>query len=63
MKTFKRICIDDWEVAAENGDHFQVKRGKEYLTSDEHDDGTVTVFTNFWVRTPVEVFAGERSFT
>ena len=33
MQTFKRICLKDYTVTAENGDSFTVKRGKEYLTS------------------------------
>lgn len=63
MKTFNRICIKDWEITAQNGDHFEVKRANEYLTSDVLDDGTVMVFSNFWVPVPVEHFAGERMFT
>jgi len=62
MKTFSRICIKDYEVTAENGDHFEIKRGKEYLTSEEKD-GTVCVFTKFWVYVPVDLFAGELQFT
>jgi hypothetical protein len=63
MQTFNRICVKNWEITAENGDHFKISRGKEYLTSGEHDDGTCTVFSNFWVKVPVEVFAGEQEFT
>ncbi len=62
MTTFNRICIKDYEVTAENGDHFEVKRGQEYLTSPEKDS-KVTVFSNFWVKVPVNVFAGEEKFT
>jgi hypothetical protein len=47
MTTFKRICIRDFAVTAQNGDHFEVRRGREYLTSKEKD-GKVTVFTIFW---------------
>lgn len=63
MQTFNRICIKDWEITAENGDHFKAVRGKEYTTSTEHEDGTVTVFSNYWVRVPVDHFAGEQQFT
>ena len=62
MKTFKRICIKDWNVTADNGDFFKVERGKEYITSDV-DEGKVVVFSNFWVPVPVDVFAGEIKFT
>lgn len=62
MKTYKRICIKDWSIDAENGDHFEVKRGKEYLTAEEKY-GHVVVFSNFWVAVPVECFAGEEIFT
>ena len=59
MRIMKRICIKDWEVTAENGDHFSVKRGKEYTTSENRKDGTCTVFSNYWVRVPISHFAGE----
>ena len=63
MKTYKRICIEDWEITAQDGDHFKVERGKEYLTSKVTDEGKVVVFSNFWVPVPVENFAGEKIFT
>jgi len=57
MKAVKRICIQDWEVTADNGDHFEVTRGKEYITSMENEDGECTVFSNFWVKVPLSCFA------
>ena len=63
MKTFKRICLEDWTLQAENGDTLVLKRGQEYTTSAENADGEVTVFTSFWVSVPVRLFAGERIFT
>lgn len=64
MTTYKRICIEDWSIEARNGDRVELKRGEEYITSDQHeDDGTVTVFTNFWVRTPLSIWAGKRKFS
>ena len=62
MRTYKRICVKDFEVTAENGDHFKVKRGKEYTTSIDKE-GSVLVISNFWVHVPVEHFAGEILFT
>jgi hypothetical protein len=62
MKTFNRICIKDWEVTAENGDHFEVKRGEEVLTSAEKN-GKVIVFKNFWVPVAATHFAAEEVFT
>ena len=62
MITFNRICVQDWEVTAENGDHFKVERGKEYITS-AVEEGRVIVFGSFWVPVPVSVFAGEMRFT
>ena len=37
MKTFNRICIEDFEVKDESGQIFKVERGKEYLTSAIND--------------------------
>ena len=59
MRSYKRICIKDWEVTAKNGDHFEVKRGEEYTTGRIIGDNEVVVFSNFWVRVPVDHFAGE----
>jgi hypothetical protein len=54
----ERIARKDWEITAENGDHFAVKPGKAYTTTVQpYEDGTVTVFSNFWVRVPFDVFA------
>ena len=55
MKVYRRICIKDAVVEAQNGDRHEIKRGKEYTTSYEHEDGTVTVFGPFWTRFPVEI--------
>lgn len=62
MQTFHRICIQDYTVEAKNGDRLDVTRGKEYLTSAEKD-GTVIVFSGFWVTVPISIFAGEQEFT
>jgi len=63
MKTFKRICIADFTLEAKNGDKLELKRGKEYTTSAEREDGKVVVFSNFWAPVPVDIFAGEQIFT
>lgn len=62
VKTYKRVCVKTWNIEAQNGDYFEVERGKEYTTSEEKD-GHVVVFSNFWVPVPVECFAGEQVFT
>jgi len=60
MNVLTRICIKDWDVTAANGDHFEVKRGNEYTTSVDLDDGTCMVFRNFWVRVPLHHFGGAK---
>ena len=63
MTTFKRMCIKHTRVV-DSEDHCQeLRRGKEYITSDVDDDKTVMVFSTYWVRFPVELFAHERLFT
>lgn len=62
MTTFKRICLRDYTISAENGDTLTLTRGKEYITSRERA-GLVTVFSSFWVPVPVDLFAGEVPFT
>jgi hypothetical protein len=68
MKTFKRICIKDFR-AEEYGKVFELKRGKEYITSGvgeapsivntERRKGYVVVYSNYWVHVPIEYFSGE----
>ena len=59
MKTYSRICLKDYTVEAQNGDKLELKRGKEYTTSEENND-KVVVFSNFWVPVPVNIFGGEK---
>ena len=62
MITYNRICICDFHEEDQEGNKFEIKRGKEYLTSEE-ESGMVTVFTNYWVKVPIKYFAGEKIFT
>ena len=56
-KVFERRCVQDWHIEAENGDRQDCVAGKTYTTSRVHDeDGTVTVFSRFWVRAPFSIF-------
>lgn len=57
MKTFSRVCITDHTITDDNSTSFTIKRGKEYITSPEKD-GTVMVFSQYWVRVSVNIFAG-----
>ena len=63
METYNRICVKS--ARFKGGEHeASIERGKEYLTSAESKDGTVIVFTNYWIYgVPVELFAGEEQFT
>lgn len=73
MRTYKRICIKDYEIQDDEGNIFNLERGKEYITSavgdapsivlPERKSGQVVVFSNYWVSVPVEYFAGEIIFT
>jgi hypothetical protein len=56
MKTYLRKCIKPFVLDAQNGDHFEMEVGKEYLTSEIRKDGDVVVFTKFWVPVPKEYF-------
>ena len=62
MRTYNRICIEDYEIEDSEGTKFNLKRGKEYLTSQEKN-GEVCVFSTYWVYVPSSLFAGERLFT
>lgn len=58
-KVLRRLCIRDWSVTAESGDHFEVKVGELYATSAAVKDGKVTVFSTYWVPVPAECFTSE----
>ena len=62
MRMYDRICIKDYSVTAQNGDHFEIKRGQEYITSFSKF-GKVIVYSNFWVKVPTKHFAGAVLFT
>ena len=61
MKVYERKAIKDWSIIAENGDFFEIKKGKKYTTSETRDrDDTVVVFSNYWVRVPRDMFGKAR---
>lgn len=62
MTTYKRICIEDFTREDSIGQKLELKRGTEYITSEE-ENGNVAVFTTFWESVPVALFAGEKRFT
>ena len=66
MKTFERVCIEDYivEYNGSYGIKKTLQRGQIYLTSEPDEKETVTVFTSHWISgIPVEIFAGEKEFT
>lgn len=63
MKTFKRVCLEAHTVRDQEGTEFTIERAKEYTTSAERADGTVMVFSRYWVRVPVTIFGRAQPFT
>jgi hypothetical protein len=61
-KTYHRICVKDHVIEAQNGDRHEVKRGVEYLTSDDKG-GEVIVFGSFWTPFPADLFVAPERFT
>ena len=60
MKTSRRVCLKSWGVTADNGDHFEVVRGRTYETYMD-SAGELTVLSNFWVKVPTDCFLVEPS--
>lgn len=56
MEVFTAVCIEDWHIEAENGDRQDCKKGERYTISAPRKDGTVTVFSSFWVPAPIGIF-------
>ena len=55
MKTFERVCIEDYKT---------LERGKIYITSQPDEKATVMVFTQHWIPdVPMEIFSGAKEFT
>ena len=61
MEVFKRTCIKPFEITALNGDHFKCNVDQEYTVSRVMTDrDEVMVFSNYWVRVPLECFGPPR---
>jgi hypothetical protein len=58
MRVVNRICIKTEEFVDGPDRSIELKRGQEYVTSADERDGEVTVFSTYWFRAPVELFAG-----
>ena len=67
MRTYKRICLRNFRVADPEGNVCELYRGAEYITSEVDcrpaQPATVTVFTDYWITAPAEIFGGEEIFT
>lgn len=60
MKVVERLVVKDWEITAENGDHFEIKWGETYTTlKDLTAGGKVVVFSRYWLTVPADCFAPE----
>ena len=53
----ERVAIRDWHIEAENGDRQEVKAGQSYTTTLNPVNGFVVLFSSFWVKVPIDVFA------
>jgi hypothetical protein len=63
MKTLIRYCIKNHTITDQQGNSFTVKSDREYTTSDVDENNTVVVFSDYWVRVPIEIFGHSRIFT
>lgn len=61
-ETWKRLCLAD-QTFTDGDTSVTLRRGVEYITSAEREDGQVTVFTDRWFRAPAALFAGAVRFT
>jgi len=53
----EQLCIESYEITAQNGDHWKAEQGRRYTTTAPcSDKETITVFTNYWVRVPKKHF-------
>jgi hypothetical protein len=61
MKVKKRRCRERYTVTDETGASFTIEEGREYMTSTEPREGLVTVFSQYWVWAPLQIFEGDHS--
>lgn len=53
----ERTAHRDWFVEDQDGNRQDVHAGESYTTTRTvWEDGTVTLFSRFWVRVPLDVF-------
>ena len=53
---YEALCLENWYIEAENGDRQDCVKGKTYTISAPRKDGTVKVFSRFWVDAPAHIF-------
>ena len=57
MQVVERTARRDWFIEDQEGNRQDVYAGKSYTTTRSiWPDGTVTLFSSFWVRVPADVF-------
>ena len=59
MKVLERLCIKDWSIEDQEGNRFDLEKGKTYTTAAEPKNGFITVFSNYWVPVPQECLTTE----
>ncbi len=56
VEIVERYVKRHFEITAENGDYFEINPGESYTTSLERADGTVKVYSRYWVPVPMDYF-------
>jgi hypothetical protein len=57
MKVIDQLCIESFEVTAENGDYFKAEQGKVYTTTVPKDTSDmITLFSRYLVKVPKKNF-------
>ncbi len=61
VETVRRVAQRNWHIEDSFGNRQDVVAGKDYQqTKEVRGDGTVMLFSRFWVRVPAEVFGVSR---
>jgi hypothetical protein len=62
MTIYKRICLKDLQVTDYKGNTYKIKRGNEYMTSEEENE-KIFIYGQCWTYAPGKNFAIEERIT
>ena len=60
MEVHERECVKKWSASDDEGQFWESEVGRIYTCGVEKPDGSVMVFSNYWLRVPAGVMVDPR---